>query len=192
MTTPDELSGEVLDRWLDIRRERLAANLLARRPAEFAAPGELDPRLTEWADQIAAGGHRNLVLTGGVGTGKTWSAWKAAETAVRAGYEGGVIVTTAARLRRVCAPSTADPAEFARYCRTGLLVIDDLASFGLSEWDLDNLCELADTRWSEHRPVVVTSNKTDLRALLGPRISSRLAHGALVVELTGPDRRRQA
>jgi DNA replication protein DnaC len=192
MTTPDELAGEALELWLADRRERLAANLLARRPAEFAAPGELDPRLAGWAREVAAGRPRNLVLTGGVGTGKTWSAWKAAETAVRAGYEGGVIITTAARLRRVCAPATADPAEFARYCSAGLLALDDIGAFRLSEWDLDHLGELADERWSERRPTVITSNKTDLQGLLGPRISSRLQHGALVVELSGPDRRRQA
>lgn len=192
MTTPDELAGEALELWLAERRERLAANLLARRPVEFAAPGELDPRLAGWAHQIAAGKPRNLVLTAGVGVGKTWSAWKAAETAVRAGYEGSAIVTTAARLRRVCAPATADPAEFTRYCAAGLLVLDDLGAFRLSEWDLDHLGELADERWSWGRPTAVTSNKTDLQGLLGPRISSRLQHGALVVELDGPDRRRQA
>jgi DNA replication protein DnaC len=191
MTTPDELAGEALGLWRAERRERLAANLLDSRPAEFAVPGELDPRLDAWARQLAAGSRRNLVLTGPVGTGKTWAVWKAAETAVRSGYEGGVIVTTAMRLRRITAPSTADPAEFGRYCATGLLAIDDLGAFGLSEWDLDHLGELVDTRWAEQRPVIVTSNKLDLQALLGPRISSRLAHNALVVEMNRPDRRRQ-
>jgi DNA replication protein DnaC len=191
MTTSDELAGEALDIWQADRRERLALNLLAHRPAEFAAPGDLDPDLDGWARQIAAGLFRNLVLTGGVGAGKTWSAWKAAETAVRAGYEGGVTVTTAARLRRVCAPATADPAELARYTTAGLLILDDLGAFRLSEWDLDHLGELTDERWAEHRPTALTSNKTDIRALLGPRISSRLQHNALVIELDGPDRRRQ-
>ena len=60
----------------------------------------------------------------------------------------------------------------------------------LSEWDLDHLAELADTRWAARLPTVITSNVTDIRALLGPRISSRLADRALIVELDGPDRRR--
>jgi DNA replication protein DnaC len=125
-----------------------------------------------------------------VGTGKTWAVWKAAEVAVRAGYEGRVVITTAAKLRRSVAPATADPATFARCCEAGLLAIDDLGAFGLSEWDLDHLAELADARWGAQAPTVVTSNTTDLRGLLGPRISSRLADGALVVEMDGPDRRR--
>lgn len=191
MTTPGELAGEALELWRGDRAERLTANLLAGRPAEFAAPGVLDPRLAAWAGELAAGTRRNLVLTGRAGAGKTWAVWKAAETAVRSGYEGGVIITTAARLRRITAPASADPAEFVRYCATGLLAIDDIGAFGMSEWDLDHLGEVVDERWSEHRPTVITSNKKDLQTLLGPRISSRLQHRALVVEMTGPDRRRQ-
>ena len=134
---------------------------------------------------------QNLILTGPVGTGKTWAVWHAAERAVRSGYEGRVIITTAARFRRVVAPSTADPAEFTRYTDAGLLAIDDLGAARLSEWDMDHLGELVDVRWADQRPIIVTSNVTDLRTLLGPRISSRLAHNAVKVEMTGPDRRRK-
>ena len=189
--TPDDIAAEAAAIWHADRRQRLAENLIKNRPAAFAAPGELDADLTTWARMLAAGDGRNLILTGPVGVGKTWAVWRSAEAAVRRGYEGRVVITTAARLRRSIAPATADPAQFARCCEAGLLAIDDLGAFGLSEWDLDHLTELADARWSANLPTVVTSNTTDLRALLGERISSRLAAGALVVELDGPDRRRQ-
>lgn len=189
--TPDEIEQEAAAIWQAERRERLAANLLANRPGEFAAPGELDPEIRDWARQLAAGEKRNLILTGPVGSGKTWAVWKAAEEAVRSGYDRLVIITGAAKLRRIIAPATADPAEFERYTAAGLLAIDDLGSFGVSEWDLDHLAELIDARWSWQMPTVITSNTTDLRTLLGPRISSRLAHHALVVEMDGADRRRQ-
>jgi DNA replication protein DnaC len=191
MTTPAEIAGEAAAIWHAERAERLAANLLRSRPPEFSRPGTLARSLAAWADALAAGHPRNLIITGPVGTGKTWAVWHAAERAVRAGYAGSVIVTSASRLRRIIAPATADPAEFGRYCAAGLLAVDDLFAFGLSEWDLDHLAELADTRWAAQLPTVVTSNKTDLQSLLGPRISSRLAHNALIVELDGPDRRRQ-
>jgi DNA replication protein DnaC len=191
MTTPDEIKAEAVALWWAERRERLLANLLASRPGEFAAPGTLDPRIDGWARGLADGTSRNLVLTGPVGAGKTWAIWKAAETAVAAGYEGRVVITTAGSLHRAVAPATADPREFARCCTAGLLAIDDLSAFGLSAWDLDHLGELADARWAGQLPTVVSSNKTDLQALLGPRISSRLAHNALLVEMDGPDRRRQ-
>ena len=189
--TPDEIEAEANAIWLAEHRDRLVANLLANRPAEMATPGDLHPDIAEWAAELAAGGKRNLILAGPVGTGKTWAVWKAAELAVRGGYEGLVIITTAARLRRIIAPATADPREFERYLTAGLLAIDDLATVRLSEWDMDHLGELVDARWSAHLPTVVTSNKTDLASLLGPRISSRLAHGALIVPMDGPDRRRQ-
>lgn len=186
-----DLEGEALDIWQADRRARLAQNLLAHRPGEFDRPGELDPELAGWAEDLAAGRGRNLIITGPVGTGKTWAVWHAAEHAVRAGYEGGVIITAAGRLRRVVAPATADPAEFGRYTNAGLLAVDDLGAVRLSEWDMDHLAELADARWADHRPTVITSNVSALRDLLGPRISSRLQHNALILELDGPDRRRQ-
>ena len=179
------------DVWVAERRERLVANLLAARPAAFAAAGELDCRLATWAHELAAGQERNLILTGPVGTGKTWSVWHAAELAVRHGYEGAVAVCPAAKFRRIIAPATADPREFGKLLATGLLALDDLGSVRLSEWDLDHLAEVADERWSAQLPTVITSNVTNIRGLLGPRISSRLADRALVVELDGPDRRRQ-
>jgi len=189
MTT--DLEAEALEAWLAERRERLAANLLEHRPAEFARPGKLRQDITAWAEALAAGDTRNLIITGQVGTGKTWAVWKAAEHAVRCGYEGRIAITTAAQLRRIVAPATADPAEFARYRDAGLLAIDDLGAARLSDWDMDHLGELADVRWSNQRPTLITSNVTALRPLLGPRISSRLAHNAVVAEMDGPDRRRQ-
>lgn len=182
---------EALAAWRTERRERLAANLLASRPAEFARPGALDARVAGWAEALAAGQTRNLVITGPVGTGKTWSVWHAAEHAVRCGYEGRIAVTSAAGLRRAVAPATADHAAFARWESASLLAIDDLGAARLSEWDMDHLGELTDVRWSQGLPMLVTSNVSDLRGLLGPRIASRLAHNALVVEMNGPDRRRQ-
>jgi DNA replication protein DnaC len=189
--TPDEIESEAAAIWLAERRERLVANLLKNRPAEMAAPGELHPDVAAWVSRLIAGGKQNLILAGPVGTGKTWTVWKAAEQAVRGGYEDLVIVTTAAHLRRIIAPATADPLEFERYLAAGLLAIDDLATVRLSEWDMDHLGELIDIRWSWQRPTMVTSNKTDLASLLGPRISSRLAHNAVIVPMDGTDRRRQ-
>lgn len=189
--TPDDIAGEAGAIWHAERRQRLAENLLKDRPDAYATPGELDSRLKAWARMLAGGIGQNLILTGPVGTGKTWAIWHAAEEAVRSGYEGRVVITSAAALRRSVAPATADPAAFTRCCEAGLLAIDDLGAFRLSEWDLDNFAELAEARWSAQLPTIVTSNKSNLAELLGPRISSRLQHNALKVPLDGPDRRRQ-
>ena len=169
-------------------RERLASAVNGFIPPRFAQQIELPGPVSDWVSRGSEA--QGLYLTGPVGTGKTWAVWHAAERAVRSGYEGRVIITTAARFRRVVAPSTADPAEFTRYTDAGLLAIDDLGAARLSEWDMDHLGELVDARWADQRPIIVTSNVTDLRTLLGPRISSRLAHNAVKVEMTGLDRRR--
>lgn len=189
--TPGDIAAEAAAIFHAERRERLTENLLKDRPDAYAGPGELDPQMKAWAGLLAGGMGRSLILTGPVGCGKTWAIWHAAEEAVRSGYEGRVVITGAARLRRAIAPATADPAWFARCCDAGLLAIDDLGAFRLSEWDLDHLGELAEARWSAQLPTIVSSNKTDLRALLGERTSSRLQHGALVIEMDGTDRRRQ-
>jgi DNA replication protein DnaC len=185
------VSTDSAEVWRAERRERLTANLLGMRPPAFAEDGDLDPRLAAWADALAAGNGQNLIVTGPVGVGKTWSVWHAAERAVRAGYEGLVIVCPAAKFRRIVAPATADPEEFARFEAAGLLVLDDIGSARLSEWDMDHLGELIDSRSAALLPTVITSNKTDIKSLLAPRISSRLAHRALIVTLRGADRRRQ-
>jgi DNA replication protein DnaC len=177
--------------WHAERRERLITNLLSQRPPAFAEDGPLDARLGVWADALAAGDGRNLTITGPVGVGKTWSVWHAAERAVRAGYEGVVAVCPAGKFRRIVAPSTADPAEFDRLEAAGLLALDDIGAARLSEWDMDNLAELVDSRSAALLPTVITSNKADIRSLLGPRIASRLVYRAVIVALTGPDRRRQ-
>ena len=190
--TPDDIDAEAAARWHAERRQRLAENLLKGRPEAYAAPGELDDRLKVWAQKLAGGAGQNLILTGPVGSGKTWAIWHAAEEAVRSGYEGRVVIISAAILRRAIAPATADPAVFTRCCEAGLLAIDDIAAFRLSEWDLDHLGELAEARRSAQLPTVISSNTTDLGALLGPRISSRLQHNALKVPLDSADRRRQS
>jgi DNA replication protein DnaC len=182
---------EALEIWHAERRARLAENLLADRPGEFASPGDLRPDVRAWAEALTAGRPQNLIVTGPVGVGKTWLVWHAAEHAVRSGYEGRVAITTAGALRRMLAPATADPAAFTRCRDAGLLVIDDIGAARLSEWDLDHLGELADARWAARCPTVITSNLTGLSKLLGPRIASRIQHNALVVEMDGPDRRRQ-
>ena len=184
---------EAVDLWRAERRERLAANLLAQRPAAFDVPGDLDAASRQWADDLAAGNGRNLILTGPVGTGKTWSLWHAAERAVRAGYEGLVVVASAAKLRRIVAPVHRRPAGVQPLTNAGLLALDDLGVGAAIRMGP------RPPRRDRRRPLVspaadrghVEQNRS-AGARSGPRISSRLADRALVVELDGPDRRRQS
>lgn len=184
-------NAEATREWHADRRACLVENFLRRRPSRFAAPGELDPRIAGWADDLLDGKEHNLILAGPVGCGKTWQLWHAGERIIRAGYEDSFLIVRAADFRRTIAPATADPGQFSRYCRAGVLALDDIGSVRLSDWDLDQLGDLIDSRWSDSLPTVVASNKMDLRELVGERIASRIADGVLTVKMAGADRRRQ-
>jgi hypothetical protein len=62
----------------------------------------------------------------------------------------------------------------------------------VSDWDSDHTGALLDVHWEQQKPTALTSNKLDLRAILGDRAASRLADHAVIVQMTGPDRRRGA
>lgn len=184
---------EDYESWVESRRRGLVERLLEARPPVYSTPGDLDSRLAKWADDLAdpLSPGKGLILTGPVGVGKTWALWHAAERAVRAGFAGGICFVQAGSFRRAVAPATTDPAVFGKWKGIGLLILDDLGSPRLSEWDLDNLHELTHARWEYQLPTAVASNFHDLRSLLGERVASRLAAGAVKVKLAGEDRRRR-
>ena len=163
------------------------------------APGELHPDLATWAQRLLGGNPGNLVITGNVGSGKSWSAWRIGEELLRHGYRGRIEITTAYRIRELAAPP-ADRDEIRRLAEADLLVLDDIGAVRVSDWDADHLYALIDDRWAHERPTVVITNTTArredgrsaLQALLGDRVASRLADGMTVVPITGTDRRRTA
>lgn len=186
MTSFDDRQ-EVYAEWRASQADLRLQRLLARRPAAFAAPGELHRDVAAWAATPESSG--NLVLTGPVGVGKTWHLWKVAETLTRAGMLGDIAILGAYDFKRLITPPV-DEAALSRLVEADLLELDDLGAIRVSDWDLDHLYGLIDRRWQHNRPTVVASNQLDLRGVLGERTASRIAHGATVVELTGADRRR--
>ena len=81
---------------------------------------------------------------------------------------------------------------FYRIQETPILMLDDLGAERPTEWVLERLNILVDTRWREQRPILVTTNLEpgELWEQLGERAYSRLADGALAVAFGGGDRRR--
>jgi DNA replication protein DnaC len=184
-TTPEAASAEHAAQVAEIR----LGQLLTARPPRFAAEGDLDPRIATWAQTLTQPGATNLIISGGVGAGKTWSAWHAAEHAIRAGFTGRTEFVGAARWREVVTP----PPDFAvlRVLGTAeLLILDDLAAGRLSEWDQEHLYGVMDARSAAMLPTLVTTNITDLRAMFGDRVASRIAESLTKVMFKGGDRRR--
>lgn len=181
----------------DVAR-RAAARLEEQRPAVYACPGQLDPRIIAWADRVAAGEFVNLFLYGEVGRTKTWSCWAAAIRLVAAGFTGAVTMVDALELRERVNRDVDYP-WLHRLAVAGLLVLDDLGMFGdpddqdvvrLSRVQEKHLGGVMHRRWEQHRPTIITSNENNLRALLGERTASRVAASVIPVPMDGPDRRR--
>lgn len=168
------------------RRLRLLAD---RRPAAFDTPGQLAPAVTAWIDQYLAGQRGSLILVGEIGTGKSWSLWKIAETLVRANWAGRFEVAAAYEVKAATdRPGNRELVD--QWKHADLFAIDDLGVQRVNEWDAEHLHALIDTRWQHRRPTILASNVADLGGVLGPRAASRLADGATLIQFTGRDRRR--
>jgi DNA replication protein DnaC len=160
-----------------------------RRPAAFADDGPLRPEVAAWLDGYRDGNPGSLVLWGDVGTGKTWTTWKAVETLIRSGWAGRWAVVEAYELKRA-SDIPVDRGALDDWAAADLLVLDDIGSIRINDWDADALFALIDQRWKHRRPVIVTGNEANLRQLLGERAASRLADGATAVQFDGNDHRR--
>lgn len=162
----------------------------ARRPIEFAEPGELDPRILPWVKRFhAAGRSRALIIVGTIGAGKTWSLWKINEALVSLGWRGRCDIVDAYELKEAT-DRPVDRDLVARWRNTDLLCLDDIGSQQLNNWDMDALHALIDHRRQHQKATVITSNTSDLRPLLGERVASRIAGGATAVVFDNNDRRR--
>lgn len=77
-----------------------------------------------------------------------------------------------------------------RWCNADLLVIDDLGAEGATTYKLDCLFDLIDSRWSNDRATIVTTNLNaeEVSKLYGQRMVSRLISGKLF-KMTGKDKR---
>lgn len=140
-----------------------------------------------------------LLLTGPVGRGKSCES---------AGALRGCVLGSAARGRRMTWQYTRHPDLNAALrpssdgahlealdhaCTVDLLVIDDLGVGQYTDWAADSLYRIVDARWSNDRPMVVTTNllAEELAGVVGDRIASRLSEGTQVALADTGDLRRE-
>lgn len=191
----------------ELERVRARAEASALRRAGLRGPyARADCDLGRRVHALASEG-RGAYLWGEPGTGKTWAAACAVRLAVEA---AGFPDAPAARL--VTAKRLLDEVRegydggdrraLERAERVALLALDDLGAERPTEWAIETLTRLLDTRASEGLPTVVTSNYRIGRlrdlwgGMAGKRVASRLAGACEPVEVAGPDlriaRRRSA
>lgn len=184
-----QFSIEADAEWLAQRRAHRLALLRQQRPDLLRDAGELHPDITDWGRRLLDGNARTLLLGGPTGSGKSWSAWEVLERVVGAGFAGRIVFASSAEWRETIAPPP-DRANLRRLREADVLVLDDLGSARVGEWERECLLGIVDERWAHGRPIVITFNVKSLRETLGERIASRLADASTSVALKGADRRR--
>jgi DNA replication protein DnaC len=153
----------------------------------------IDPDITEqlanWIGRIQnCETNGSLILFGGVGTGKTWTA-----TAVLRELQSTTmkpLVTSSTKMLRKLRPEGGGDLD--DYIKAHYLLIDDLGAERGSEWVEETLYAIIDERWREARPTIITTNlvPADLKQTVGDRIYDRRRDDALAITLTGPSRRK--
>ncbi len=140
--------------------------------------------------------HRNLLLIGPTGIGKSWLGEAFAERACRSGYTAYCV--RASRLFHELHVARGDGSHIrtlARLAKTDLLVIDDWGLAALTSAERHDLLEVIEDR-TERASTLITSQVpvTAWHELIGEptiadSICDRLIHTAYVIALSGPSLR---
>lgn len=134
-------------------------------------------------------------IFGDPGTGKTYAAAAAVRLALKSGLTAKMI--TAKRLLDAIKEGyDANDSYALESAETvQLLVLDDLGAERPTDWAIETLSSLIDTRYATDLPTIITSNYRlgELRDLwsgmAGARVASRIAGACKVIHFEGKDRR---
>ena len=143
---------------------------------------------------------KNLYICGEIpGNGKTSWAIKMLQTYFHYVAEGNMFETKGMfvsvpdlllRLKDFSNPLKIEYKENLKSC--DLLILDDIAVTGLSQYDYLQLFTLIDSRMLSGKSIIFTSNVTDMKKLeeiIGERLASRVFGNSIVVEIKGGDMR---
>jgi len=180
--------------WLAEQRARLLKRIDDATPVRYHG---IEPPVetAEWRQQMLSGKPSNLILVGPTGTGKTCAVWATLRDLVEHDWRAGRFLGTwlyhrATDLAAALRPNADVEAVIDKARKIPLLIIDDLGSAKLTDWQLEQLTRIVDSRWENARPTVITSNIPKLKDVLDDRLASRLQDGATTAVLRGSDRRR--
>ena len=182
-------------------RRRVAVRVMMIVPARYRRASASDETALAWIKEP----HDVLYITGPTGTGKTHLAWGLIRQYIAHTHgvfrrpdkipackgwtvtELGNEIKTEWNAREIEGPSTLDKA-----CRTTLLLLDDVGAERQTDWNLEQMDLVVNSRYNNLLPTIVTTNvpPKGLAERLGDRVASRVAENATIIALTGDDRRR--
>lgn len=183
-------------RALEYRRSRWEANL----PSMFAAASLRDLASDQHPRPVSAwwgAGHQTLVLfSPRPGNGKSHAAYAVGRHAVEHGAvtEGWSVPDMLAALRPASREVDHDVDLMERLMEADLLLLDDLGKEKDTDWTREQMHRLIDGRLREGRRQIVTTNLADeaLTARYSESLVDRLVADAVILEFTGPSRRKPA
>lgn len=147
---------------------------------------------------VESGFDKNILIIGGVGTGKTHLAYsivnslaekKTASSGYRYYSEGKVIYRPIKSIIDNIRAAWKDPeaSEMNSLCTVPLLIIDEIGVQYGTESERTELYEIFNRRYEDELPIIAISNHDEdaLLRILGQRIYDRLTGGAEIFELNG-------
>lgn len=180
------------------RLKRLLKNARLRQPAalediDYRHPRGLNKQLMlELSDTGWLDAHRNVLITGPTGIGKSYLACALGNFAARTGYT--VLYLRAPRLFETLSQARGDGTHLktlTRFAKVQLLIIDDFLLTQPTDWERRDLLEIVEDRYQTGATVITSQcpigewhqNIDD--PTLADAICDRLFHNAYRIELRG-------